>query len=329
MSLGYILKQVGVKMGLSPAAADQRATLLRFVNEATAELYTQSDMDGSLLEQVWRVNGDQTIAVPAYVGQIRAMREADTMIAWHLNQARPRYNTSNWQDMWRNWRMKGLGPLHTSVRNQSVVTVTVGNVETPPISVTISGSTPTASRINEVLVMDALTKTTTNPYNDIVQFSKDRANNYDVVMTDVDGLELSVIRNDMLEAQYQIIDVSLCPWLNIATGTLDHYLEVLFKRALAWMSEDGDEFLDTSVYDNVIVNKCLQLWAEEQGKAEEALAYDAKATRTLARIHEDANRGAEDVVALVPNPHDSLNPRVRTGTPRRYNPYMCGKYGYY
>ncbi len=328
--LSYILKQVAVKTGLTGYETDssQRDVLLRFVNEAASELYNQSDMAGSLREQVFKVNGDQTIALPAYVGQVRAIREMDSQISWHLNQLRPRYNQINWPDMWRNWRLKGLSALQVSIRNQSILTYSVGVVETPPIQVTVGGATDYAASISETIVMDSLTKVGTLDFIGIDVVKKDRVNNSDVTIKDVDGLSLTTIPNNQIEAVYQILDISIAPWLNLDTGPLDHYVEVLYKQALPCFQHDADEF-PAKGYDNVIVNKVLQLWFEEQGNVELAAAYDTKATRSLARIHEDANRGTEDVVALVENPHDSLSPRQRANRPTRYgDSRMAGKYGY-
>lgn len=328
MPLSYILNQVGQKIGKNPVLVGDREVLLRFVNEAAPELYVQSDMAGSLREQIFRVNGDQTIALPAYVGQIRAVRELDSQISWHLNQLRPRYNQMNWPDMWRNWRLKGLEPLQVSIRNQSVMTVTVPSVETPPIIVTLTGSTTTSANISETLTMDTLMKSGMNDYVHITAITKNVVNVVDVSISDVDGRVLTVIPNNQLSAMYQIIDVSLAPWLNQTTGILDHYVEVLYKQALPVFQNDFDEF-PAFGYDNVIVNKVLQLWYEEQGNPTLAAAYDSKATRSLARIHEDANRAAEDVAALVENPHDMLSPRQRANRPTRYgDSRMCGKYGY-
>ena len=92
MSVQLILSLAGDKMGLNPSLASQRAVLLRFLNEAAEELYDQSDPIGSLAEQVFKVNGDQTISCPWYVGKIRAVREADTHIIWSINKMRPHYN---------------------------------------------------------------------------------------------------------------------------------------------------------------------------------------------------------------------------------------------
>jgi len=324
MGLKYILAQVGNKIGLNPADADNRATLLRFINEAAWELYQQSDMPNSMIEQLFKVNGDQTISLPSYVGELRAVREYNSQIPWHINQMRPRYNYANWSDMWRNWRIKGKSPLQRSVRNQSLVTAVVTIVETPPIVVTISGPTENAANLNEVLTMDALSKTTVANFLDITAVTKDRYNNCNVSIQDVDGMELTVLPNDEREASYLIIDVSTFPWLNQSMSLQDHYVEVLYKKALRVLQEDGDEF-PAAGCDNIVVNKTMQLYAEEQGKGEMAMAYDQKATRSLARINEEQNRATEDMVAFVPNGHDELLVKIRPNKPGRYRwgyPYL-------
>lgn len=317
MSVKYILEQVGNKTGLSPLDSSQRATMLRWLNEAAPELYEQSDMPNSLIEQVFRVNGDQTIALPYCVGELRAVREFYSRIPWHINQMRPRYNQSNWPDMWRNWRLKGEQALQKSITNQSIVTVTVPVVETPNIVVSIAGPTLTAAHAIETLTMDSVSKSATKNFLDIVSVTKDRVNDYDVTVSDVDDVVLTIIPNNQLEARYLIVDISTLPWSTQPSSQQDHYVEVLYKKALSILSNDADEF-PARGYDNVLVNKCLQLWMEEQGKVDGATMYDSKATRTLARKNDDRNKATEDMVSFVTNPHDELLGRLRGGGIRRY-----------
>jgi hypothetical protein len=325
MSVKYILSRAGAKMGLDPSIANDRNTLLRFLNEAAEELYAQSDLTGSLMEQVFKVNGDQTISLPSCVGKIRAIREFASMQVWHINQMRPRYNQFNWTDMWRNYRLVGKRALMTGITNESNVVITVPIVEDPPIVVSVCGTTNVANFVSEQLTIDALQKVTVNAFTDISSVKKDRVNNYDVTITDIDYKTLTVIPNNMMAAMYQIIDISSCPWLPNATSMLDNYVEILYKKTLPWLSVDDDEF-PAFDYDNVIVNKIMQLWAEEQEKVDVAAAYDAKATRSAARIHEDQNRATEDLVALVANPHDTLLKRIGTGLRRRYSLYSGRKF---
>jgi len=317
MALKYILVQSGLKMGLQPSDPAQRSVLLRFANEAMNELYDQADMDGVLMEQLFRVNGDQSVALPMYVGPIRAMREYSTHVPWHLYDMRPRYNQLNWFDRWRSWRLKGVGALNNAITNETVIAVQVKKVEDPPLVVVVCGPTVDAENAIDTITMDETFKYGTQNFIDVTSFKKDRVNNFNLGLLDVDGNLLSVLANNMLEARYRLVDVSLYPWSNTDVGPTDHFMEVLYKKALPWMSNDDDEF-PANGYDNIIVNKMLQLWSEEQGKGDMAVAFDAKATRSLARKHEDQHRGAEKMVALVENPHDTLLPRNRPMGPSRY-----------
>lgn len=318
MSVQYILKLVGAKTGMSVLQANQRNTMLRWLNEASDELYNQADPPGSLWEQVFRVNGDQSITMPWYIGSVRGVREKDSQIAWSISQMRPRYNTFNWPDMWRNIRLKNTQCLQRTVSNKSQAVITVNAIETPPIVVTLVGPTEESSSMSESIVMTSTIMQSTNSFVDYTAITKDRFSLYDVTISDVDGNQLSLIPNNRKEAMFQILDISSCPWLAQAFSTLDHYVEILYKKANYLLQNDSDEWVFGSNYDNILVNKCLQLWAEEQEKQDVATAYDNKATRSLARKHDDQNDATEDVVSIVANPHDYLLPRVRSGRLRNY-----------
>lgn len=324
MSVKYILQQFGNKVGLNPSQTNQRATMLRFVNEAARELYDQSDMVGSQMEQLFKINGDQTISFPTYVGELRAVRPWDTETPWHINQMRPRYNQINWPDKWRNYRIKNKHPLHTSVRNESLVTFTVHAVENPPVEITIAGPTENSDRTSEIVVMDAVTKSTVNAYVDVELLEKNRVNSYNISVTDVDGLELAVMGNNRLKSEYLHVDVSTFPYLNNnGGGNAAHWMETLYKKALPYLSADSDEFPAVG-FDDVIVNKAIQLYYEIQEKPDLAALYDGKASRTMARKNENENAATEDCIALVPNPHDTLIQPIRPQRPGywpRIGPY--------
>ncbi len=326
MSVEYILNQTGVKIGLNPNVSTDRSVLLRFLNEGARELYMQADLPGSILEQVFKVNGDQTITLPWYVGPIRGLREQASMQVWHLNQQRPRYNQFNWQDMWRNYRTKNKQALQTSIHNEAQLIITTPAVEVQPVVISILGTTILGSQIVETVTMNAVSKTTVNAWKEpIYSIKKDRFNNYDITVSDVDGMVLSVIPNCMKAAEYQVIDVSACPWLNQNTSPLDNYMELLFKQTLPYLFLDDQEF-PANDYDDVVVNKMLQLWSEEQGKVELAKAYMMKATYLAGMLKQQQNTATEDCVALVANTHDTMLKRIGTGLRRRYSLYAGRKF---
>jgi len=139
MSVKTILAIAGPKMGLNPSDVGQRGVLLRYLNEGAQELYEQSDVEGSLMELVAPVDGNQQIVLPSYVGSLRAMREFSTMIGWNARNIIPRYSKANWSQQWRNWRSKGVSATERAITNQAPVVLSVHAVENPPVVVTIDG----------------------------------------------------------------------------------------------------------------------------------------------------------------------------------------------
>jgi hypothetical protein len=324
MALKYILDQIGAKMGMNPSVDGERGVMLRFVNEAAKELYHMSDMAGCLEEQYFKINPNQTLALPHYVGHIRAMREAYQQQALTLSQMRPRYNQFNWEGDWKNWRLKGLQTLQTSLTNQSNLVIKVAQVENPPVVINITGPTVGSSNVSETVTMTSMSMTTVNQFLDVASFTKTTVNACDVILCDIDNNQISYIPNNELKASFQIVDISTSPWYPPNINPLLGWVEVLYKKALIWFQNDNDEFPAVG-YDNIIVNKCLQLYYEEQTNPQLAMSYYQKANQSLAQIHEDANRGTDDVVALVAHPHDCMNPRVGFGRDWKYAYRITGR----
>lgn len=298
-------------MGLNPSVASERAILLRFINEGAEEAYQQADFPGALMEQVFKVNGDQTIVVPYYVGAIRAFRELNSHIVWSIDRMRPRYNQFNWGTEWRNWRLRGKQALEKSITNEGPVTVVVTEVQ-PGISVSITGSTLTASSVTETIQLTALSTDSTNNFVSITSITKSGITTCDIYIKDLDGDTLAVIPNHQKSSEYQCIDVSTYPWSNNDASADAHWGELLYKKKLTTLTDDNDEF-PAMGYDYVLADKAMQLWAQEQGKTDEAIAWDAKATRSMAQIKQDQYGATQDEVAFVAHPHDTLLGKIRQG----------------
>ena len=116
---------------------------------------------------------------------------------------------------------------------------------------------------------------------------------------------VALIPNNEKESQYLIVDVSEFPLESDAAQNDQNTLEVLYKEKLPYLSKDSDEF-PADGYDNIIVNKVMQLFMEEQGKIEEAMLYDKKASRSLGRRNADLERGQIQRVRFDKHPHDKL-----------------------
>ena len=126
----------------------------------------------------------------------------------------------------------------------------------------------------------------------------------------VDHADNSIVYAEILpgyeESRYLIIDVSEFPFSSTADQDDSHTLQVLYKKTLPVFRNDRDEFPAVG-YDNILVSKCMELFLEEQGKVEEAILHDRKATRSLARRQADLERGQEQKVVFKRHNHDKLS----------------------
>lgn len=313
MSVANILAIAAPKLGLDPSA--DREKLLRLLNEAAYEIYIQADLPGSLEEVVLQVAGDRTLALPSYVGELRAVREFDTRKPWHINQTRQLYNPLNWSQAWRNFRIKGRSPLVSNVLNYSFVTATITATEDFDVVVNIAGSTTDAQRVVDVLTIakGTLTATGTKQFINIGGITKSVLTATNVTITDIEGNVLSEISNDSLKANYLIVDVSEMPLSTNPPSTRDNVVEVLYKKKLIELSLDTDEFPVIDC-DTIISNKIIQIYYQSAGDVKKAEAYDALVNRSLARKVDDVNKSTEDIVGMYQHPHDAIFGRI---TPNR------------
>lgn len=324
MSVKYIIDQAGGKIGLSPSVASQRTLLTNYLNRAARELYNSNDSFGILVEEYFKVNANQTITFPEGVGHLRAMREASSQVMVNLSQMRPRYNQFNWADGWRNWRIKGTTALQTAILNQSTLTLRVKAVETPPVSVTLTGSIEGAAVVSETVVMDAVEKETVNAFYTVDAFTKDAVSQYDVILLDADDNQLSKLANNHLSAKFQIIDISSSPWATVNLGPDAGWIEVLYKKTLPELVDDHDEY-PVQGLDDVLYNKMMQLYYEDSKDVSLATSYYLKARQLLADFIADATRGTNDVVAMVENPHDVIQNRSGFGRDYRFAWWRQGR----
>jgi hypothetical protein len=235
-----------------------------------------------LRELYLRTESDTELALPHFVGELRAVREQESRIPWNLLDLRPRYHVANWKHEWNNWRIKGTSPLQLGI-----------TVATPPIAkiavadddleVTILGSTTSQARVKETVTMDDTEKEFTKAFTDIFSITKNILGDHNVTIEDSEENELSVIPNDVLESRYVIVDISQYPYTTTVVDSDCYIMEVLYKMKLKRM-ENLDDVFPVEGFDNVIILKARQLLAEgQEGKEERALLMDSKATRLIDR----------------------------------------------
>jgi hypothetical protein len=202
--------------------------------------------------------------------------------------------------------------------------ISASNIESTPAIVNISGPSIGSTIVSETITLLSTPAQTLNTYLDVSSFTRNTVGQYDIILSDIDGNQISYISNNKLKAQFQIIDISTSPWFPPNVNPLLGWVEVLYKKSLPWFQNDSDEFPVTG-YDEVWINKCLQLWFEETKDIQTATAYYQKSVMLLAQIHEDANRGTADEVAFVENPHDRINHRTGFGRDWQYAYRITGR----
>jgi hypothetical protein len=283
MSLAYIIQQVERKTGMNDSSAAQRAMLLDVINEAAREIYEKRDLPGCLRECYVRASTNKELALPSFIGELRAVRSTLWNDTWKIQDMRPRYHARDWPNQWKMWRVKGNSPIHTELTNTAPGTITIPTADSS-LTVTIMGETLQSSRVVNTVTMDATEKSWASSFTNIKLITKNKVNTENITILDADDAEMSVIYADQKEARYTIIDVSTYPdWQNCP----ENVMEVLYKERLPRMENDYDIF-PVDGFDDAIVIKSLQLLTEgQEGKEDRALLMQAKADEIVKRKTED------------------------------------------
>jgi len=305
MSVEYILDRAGKKLGINPNDNHQRSIMLDYLNEGAQELYEESDMVGSLVEDSFYVQGNKTIALPSNVSSVRAIREKESKYPWNLSNLTERYSRNNISQEDRTWRIKGYEPFKVTPTSFSGMKA-VATAAMSSITLTVVGSASGITKAFEDVALSSTSDAFSTTFTSIESIIKSDVCTYDISIKQSDDTVVAVIPNNEKESRYLIVDVSKYPWESDAAADDEHTLEVLYKEKLPYLSKDSDEF-PADGYDNIIVNKVMQLYMEEQGKIEEAMLYDKKASRSMGRRNADLERGQLQKVRFDKHPHDKLS----------------------
>ena len=329
MSVEYILDRFGKKIGMLPSDTSQRALLLDYLNEAAQELYEQSDMPGCLEEAEFYVQGDKTVALPANVYAIRGIREKSGNNAeWETEALTAHYRENNWASDNNKFRVIGYSPLKVSLptsiteaaNSTNKLIVRAYGITTTDDDYEVVVKTPYSEALLVSVVGPAVTSAasstnvTLTPSNavvvtDIVSFTRTNKPTATVGLAQLidytDSTVYAEIPSNSMESRYLIVDVSAFPFSSSAGQDDAHTLQVLYKKTLPRLQNDVDEFPAVG-YDNILVSKCMELFLEEQGKVEEAILHDRKATRSLSRRQADLERSQEQKIVFKRHNHDKL-----------------------
>lgn len=309
MSAEYIFRRVAQKIGQKVSDETERQIVADWVNEAVKAIYAESEIP----ELVKELSGDNAVqatpegvlVLPRSVGKIRAMREAEGRWPWTLRDSYIKYKKGEQQQgLWFEWQKRGTEPLAVSSFAAGVPSAVVTTIDAD-LEVTITGTTADADTVSETVTMSALTVAFTKTFTKYIAITKNKATASNVTIK-IGANIIAVIPNNMLESAYQHVDVSKYPSAD-STGYIR--MEVLYKELCPYLYNDGDVFADNK-YDDVIIARAVGLWCEDNDRVEEAILRDRKASRELARVNDDEQRGQVRTAKFEPHPHDGLIPRT-------------------
>lgn len=319
-----ILRRVGSITGLDPSDANQRITLLDYVNQAARDIWHSVDFDDNLDEATYDVEADMQIVFPYDVSCIRAIRDRSRNYNWTLRDMYKKYRYGGGcSELWTNWRVKSALPIRYPITSANPLRCEVAAVETPNVVVTITGSTATATQATDVITLNGTSVAGQVNFTTIKSITKDRASNYDVAIYDTANRLMATLPNNDIRVIYTRVDVSTYPYAgNLAS------MDVLFKRRVPHLSADTDTFPLTDG-DDIVVNKSLQMWAENSGQVEGAMLYATRVQQQLGAWIQDMTRGQQLEISYEPTPgqlrDDCLQPtlssriyrasRVQSGLP--------------
>jgi hypothetical protein len=311
MPLEYILRRVEAEQGFSAPDLnpETREYLLDIINEAARQIYTKTDLPISLEECYIRTTTEAEMALPYFVGELRAVRSCEWNDNWTINDLRPRYSQAEWPTIWKSWREKKPSPLKVDSDNLANLTLEIPTADAT-VEVTIVGESLDSNNVRETITMDATSKTGTKNYTSIKAIRKNKVTDYNITITDGDGTEISVLYADQLEARYKIVDVSEYPNLEACSdGT--YAMELLFKPRLPRMVDDQDSF-PVDGWDDVIVAKTIELLeGGKEGHEQRALLVNAKVKELTEDIINDKTEHISKKLGFKRNPLHSVYRRFR------------------
>lgn len=300
MSLGYIIDALTEKYGFDED--DQRAMLVRKINRAAREIYESQDLPGCLKEIVFNVGSNSVIALPSYVGELRAVRGRDMKEKVELKDMVPQYKYESWGEINRVWRLLGKSPIKKSIITAAGLTVTIPVVEATSIIVTVIGETVTSKRRSESITITAgnLTATGAVAFLDVHSIVKNRVTTYDVTVKDSSNNELSVIPNNELSSSYILVDVSAIPSAGSSTNT--RQVDVLYKQNLLPLANDDDEF-PCPGFDDAIVYKTLEhVYSMQADGGDKAMGFYQKCVQVIHQRIVHSNGPLQKEMIFKPNP---------------------------
>jgi len=262
------------------------------INESARGLYERSELLDSSRTAVFETSDLATdvLAFPWYVMVPLRIRNIRTKEIYDFAQQAGRFQEN--QSDFNNFTITKRSPLNREILNAGPLTFTLKDTESAVFR--ISGRTNKSSSFVETLtITNALSGTTAAFWEDVDSITQD-AHIYDTTVTDIDGVVISRIPNNMTEVFYTHYRYKDEWWQNT---TKQDTLELLYRPVFEPMLDDRSNFQCGSRYDDAIKYMTLSRDALESEKNPGlAQQYDAKAQAIISGLHANAQTGIREVI---------------------------------
>lgn len=272
-----VLNRIATDVSLKPS--DNRTRLIDVLNRGAREMYNRLECNKIYFERTVSVPFNKIITLPSYVGELRGMRTSISEMPFDIyGLSSPRYIKKTWDYKWMNWRDLGESPVMQLPSLIGPVSFSF-IAETTPITVTISGQTDKATRIEERVLLDVSPKITVNNFGPqiyaISALSPSRT--CDITISDANGIILAVLPNVDNKTRFKMIDVSEFGWPQDAPDGTNSFIDILYKVPLRTLTQDTDQFPAGDDYDNAWYYAAMwQYYLNSQNKGSEAQTWEAQ-----------------------------------------------------
>lgn len=314
MSLKYIIDTVCEKLGYD--AETQRTLVVAKINRAAKEVYELQDLPGCLREITLEATPELILALPYFIGELRAMRRRESKMKIELLEVSPNYCYNAWPLIWNNWRLLRKSPLQTSIVDASVpITFSMAEVEAEDVTVIVTGATENSARVTEEIIFTAgeTEVDAANLFTEIHSITKNEVNTQNITLTGSDGdggeVTLAVIPNDRLSSVYTLVDISKLPSNGDVPGSTAWYVEVLYKAPLFYLNNDGDEFICEGFDDAIVYKTCELDFAEKDGGGDKSIGFYQKCNQVIFNRINASNGGTQKELIFAPNQYLGMFPK--------------------
>ena len=281
-----------IKADMGLATVDQAR-----VNRAAKHLYDEYNLIEREREITLNLTNNQLLAIPWFVDKINCFRRNNyTVLSNFIDQAW-KYKSGNWENAWKNYELLSEGPVHTSITNAGPLVLAIPKAETVAFTVTITGYNNNSAQVSSEVTFQPgeLIKSTDKNFLILYSITQDVLHSYNVIISDIDGKEISILYNNQHSAKYRIVrllaDLSQPPTFGTQVG----YVDCLFTPVYRPFVKEFDEFPCGSRYDRAIAYKFYEEIYAGQATTDAvrlAASYRNSVETQLSVIQHNANKAS-------------------------------------